>query len=174
MQVLMYDHHHSLPFWHEPTQPISVFNSEDMQNYINSEDEKTLKSSQNWVILEALSELPYNLCAHISIFIDPELKTWECPKRVWVQISTPPEEVLPSGIPLINKGNGIQIMKIWDEHANPYELIPQNLWSKVKYDKEFWKKFFTDQINEVKQSFMEERKSYQESVETMDKLLAYF
>lgn len=164
MKIALYNHHHNLPFWHHPTQPISLFDEEKMSSYTGKDNKKVLNAEEcdMWPILVGLKRLMlYDIMAHVSVIFDNELKTFDYPKRVWVQITTVPFANKDCNLPIITDGGKVNVICLWgldNKTYHPHQLLDKGTDHSgiLLSDPMFWANFFRkkimDEKNRVEQS----------------------
>lgn len=182
MKILFYNDHHDLPFWHQPSQSSILFDPEKMSNYlqrsfaqseINSK-KITLKETELWPVLMGLHELNlYNTLAHVSLVFIKGLEYFDYPKRVWIQISTYPEEQ-NEGIPLILKDGKVNVTSLWgidNGTYSPLNLVGSSIDKEELKTSLFWSKFFRAKILEERGIVLKKLETKQNEVTDLEKYI---
>jgi hypothetical protein len=153
MNVVLYQDHHHLPFYGPGHHPDAPLTPEYGERELQHEGKPfPLKSTWLWPVLEGLQEsnLPY--LAHVSALCGcGKNGRWHFCKRVWVQITTMPEEQV-GGIPLIVKNDEKTVTHLWggdNGTRSPYDFLPEAE-RDVVHDKTFWKSFFEGKLRDAK------------------------
>ena len=163
MQVLMYQGHHSLPFWSSSEQPVAEFNKDEMKDllYERSDEKELFSESWTWDILDALSQLEYDFLAHVSVGVDMDNHLWTHYKRFWIQFSDLAKKQDKSGLPLIVDpfDNTVQVVSVWQDDNGtytPYDFLTKEQRGKFynhgrkSFGVDFWKRFFVESFAETK------------------------
>lgn len=189
MKVALYSGHHSLPFWHNPKQPeilfdesmadknvvFEVFESIDENRGRFVTKEVPAKDFWIWPILKGLLDIDLQLLAHVSILFDRHTETFSLPRRVWIQISTLPNEVDQNGIPVVILDGKVQVEHLWGGDNGTY--TPYQLLGRKPVDNEqtpeFWTQYFSEQLVKAKQAAVREAdKAVKETASIADKYAA--
>ncbi|MCB9816432.1 hypothetical protein H6786_03480 [Candidatus Nomurabacteria bacterium] len=172
MKVALYPGHHSLPFWHRPQQPEVLFDEsmadknvvfevveridEDRGRYVTNE--VPAKDFWIWPILKGLSDVDLPLLAHVSFPFDKGTETFSLPKRVWIQISTLPDEVDQDGIPVVVVDGEVQVAHLWggdNRTHTPYQLLGKEPVDNEQTP-EFWTQYILARLVEAKHATIRE------------------
>ncbi len=158
MRVLLYPHHHNLPFWHEPGNCMGVFIPSDFAGkQFEVESGKYLPVSEMdiWPVLLGLRQLELPFWAHVSAFRAHEENKIYPAYRRWIQITTRPlrEPILVSKVVKVME-NDCNLISVWG-HDNgthsPVELLPKGDWEDPKIKApEFWSDYFTKELKATK------------------------
>lgn len=180
MQVALYPNHHALPFWHNPAQPKIMFDPADMADWSHHYREDCevvtvlLKDHWAWPVLMGLHLLDIpSVMAHISISFDKKKRTFDLPKRKWVQISTLPQKTNAQGIPIVVSRGKVKVQHMWggdNGTYTPYQLLGKET-VEGEQTPEFWTNFFLTQLRETKKGITE--KATKAIKESKDRLVAF-
>lgn len=173
MKVAMYRSHHELPFWGGKHNPNCLFDPSILVDWtfeksvsavvdgVDCVVDKEFPASEN-ILMPILNGLlainMLGVMANVSLFFDHEKKSIVVPKRVWVQISTEPEEKDEQGLPIVVKDGVVQVSHLWggdNGTCSPFELLGKEL-VEEKNTPEFWTKFFVEKLCEAKKKALEE------------------
>lgn len=170
MKVALYPHHHALPFWHSPEQPKIIFDPAVMADWTHTFEEwdkdqgkhvkKTvpLKDHWMWPVLMGLHSLDIpSAMAHVSVYFNKKTRTFELPKRKWVQISTLPQKTNTQGIPVVVSKGKVTVEHMWggdNGTYTPYQLLSKET-VEGEQTPEFWTNFFLTQLRETKKKITE-------------------
>lgn len=179
MKIALYQHHHELPFWHQPKQPYAIFDEKEMADYqidYPESDRVNVDESLDWPIFIGLKDLEYpNLMAHVSFIFDSKNKIAKRPKRFWVQITTTPELFGEDGLPVMIKDGKVQVEHLWggdNGTFSPHTFIkdfgPKDIAPKV------WTYFFSKKLQQEKIKVQEEVHKAVEKVKYLSDLLKLY
>lgn len=175
MLVALYQDHHQLPWWGGKTNPFDIFNPEKHKSFpfkgeyvIEGEGNNRRITGHKTVTLEEEKHLfsflagLYNveashLMAHVSALCGCEMKEhgyWHYPKRVWVQISTLPNEFTENGIPVVYDMIGKrkpEVCAVWGgDNGTGFPsqfFLDEQLREMAANDSKIWTRFFVEQLD---------------------------
>lgn len=175
MLVALYKDHHELPWWGGKTNPFDIFNPEKYKNLpfkgdhilkevggeqriVGNEIIPLEKEKQLFSFLTGLLAVEADdLMAHVSALCDCEMKEhnwWHYPKRVWVQISTLPNEFTEAGIPVVYNMAGDlkpELDHRWGgDNGTSFPsqfFLEKELAEKASSDPKIWTRFFVEELN---------------------------
>src|SRR5688572_25153635 len=110
MQIALHRGHHALPFWHSPEQPTMIFDPAVHGKWSRTIQDESVtdkyveidipfESTAMWPILMGLHAIDLPLLAHVSTGLHEGKAHFF--KRMWVQITTLPENKNADGIPIV-------------------------------------------------------------------------
>lgn len=171
MLTALYRSHHELPFWDGDTNPFDVFQPEkhkllpwkgkeiiDGNSIIGNETITLEQERYLFSLLSGLHNVQTNeMMAHVSGLCKCQFAEhgwWHYEKRVWVQITTKPNEFTPDGIPIVYDMVGkrkMEIKSIWGGDNGTYSpysfFLKDDLREKAANDPKIWERFFVEQLN---------------------------
>lgn len=175
MIVALYQDHHQLPWWGGRTNPFDIFNPEKHKsspfkggNKIEEIDGRRTVVGNETIPLGEVKHLfsflsglfnveASHLMAHVSALCGCEMHTegwWHYPKRVWVQISTLPNEFTENGIPVVYDIIGKrkpEIHCVWGGDNGTYFpsefFLDEKLGEMASKDPKIWTRFFVEQLD---------------------------
>lgn len=175
MLVALYQDHHQLPWWGGKTNPFDVFSPERHKSLpfkgkhkIEEVDGREMIVGNETIPLEEANHLfsflsglhnveASHLMAHVSALCGCEKEKegwWHYPKRVWVQISTLPNEFTEGGIPVVYDMIGkckSEIHGVWGGDNGTYFpsefFLEERLREMASNDPNIWTRFFVEQLN---------------------------
>jgi hypothetical protein len=166
--------HHQLPWWGGKTNPFDIFSPEKYKSFPFKGGYKTEVTDGREVIIGdetvSLGEVKHlfsflsglhnveasHLMAHVSAICGCEMGEkgwWHHPKRMWVQISTLPDEFTEEGIPVVYNMIGeckSEVHRVWggdNGTYSPYEFfVDETLREMAANDSKIWTRFFVEQL----------------------------
>lgn len=172
MKIALYSNHHDLPFWRSPRQSEFLFNPTVLKDfkYSGRRSDDTVgdvfvKDTWVWSIFMGLYSIKSTkLMAHMSVDFNFRNRTFEFPKRVWIQISSVPlEKVDTTGVPLIvNDKSEVCVTLVWGKDNNTYNPYQLDLVKKANpseaslKDAYFWEKLFINELLEIRKRIEKE------------------
>lgn len=175
MRVALYQDHHQLPWWGGKTNPFDIFNpakhksfpfkGEHKMEEINGREtivgNETIPLEEAKYLFSFLSGLhnveASHLMAHVSALCGCQMKEygyWHYPKRVWVQISTLPNEFTEEGIPVVYDMIGkrkSEVHCVWGgdngTHFPSEFFLDEKLGEMASKDPKIWTRFFVEQLD---------------------------
>ncbi len=175
MLIALYQDHHQLPWWGGSTNPFDVFSPEKHKHFpfkgeedIKKIDGKDTFTGYKTAPLEEVKQLfsflsglhnveANHLMAHVSALCGCQLENYgyyHYPKRVWVQISTLPNEFTDDGIPVVYDMIGKrkqEIHFVWGSDNGTH--FPSQFFDEEKMremavnDSRIWTRFFVEQLD---------------------------
>ncbi len=175
MLVALYQSHHELPWWGGKTNPFDIFSPEVHRTFpfkggpkteeVNSQTDRTVLGYEKITLGESKHLFSFlsglhavetdHLMAHVSAMCSCELETkgwWHYPKRIWVQITTRPDE-FAKGLPIVYDMVGKlkqEIRHVWggdNGTHSPYEFFStEEMQERASNNPDIWTRFFVEQL----------------------------
>lgn len=171
MEIFLYDDYVNLPLGAIPRSSVTQFNINLMSNWIRPEDDTEMKDSYLWPCLIGLSECDFtHLCVHISLKVNPILKTWEAAKCTHINITSNREDNI-----FVKEGK-IMVTPLWNfsEGLTPIELLDGNKNGWMLDESKDWKEFFTQEMNKSKEKCLEQITQLQTNIQDLEIKYALF
>jgi hypothetical protein len=175
MLVALYQDHHQLPWWGGKTNPFDVFNPERHKSLpfkggriVKEVDGHEVVGNSGTIPLEDVKQLfsflsglhnveASHLMAHVSAMCGCEMEKkgwWHYPKRVWVQISTLPNEYTEAGVPVVYDMIGErkpELNHLWGgDNGTGFPsqfFVDERLREMAANDSRIWTRFFVEQLD---------------------------
>lgn len=172
MEIALYENHHHLPFWHNPQQPVSLFDPrrDEMRPFGKGGEVIATKQTHIWPILLGLRSVEVSLLAHVSAFCScVGAGQWHYPKRIWVQITTMPHDRDQNGSPIVVDGDGkVAVYHVWGGDNGTYS--PHDLLSDAREREvaeaqgpEFWRAFFHERVTQARSRLIDLEQQHRNS-----------
>lgn len=175
MIVALYQDHHQLPWWGGKTNPFDIFNPEKhkslpfkgdhkieeiegVRTIVGHETIPLEREKQLFSLLSGLHDVEAShLMAHVSAMCGCEMEKegwWHYPKRVWVQVSTLPDEFTEAGIPVVYNIIGErkpEVHRVWGgDNGTGFPsqfFVDERLREMAANDSKIWTRFFVEQLD---------------------------
>lgn len=178
MLTALYYNHHSLPFWHSPSNPYVIYSFDLLRDY-SLEKQNDGYNHYMRPVLDGLLKLDYPLLANVSFNLNIENKTIQPIKRCWVQISSLPEKFNNNILPqIIDEHGKLLVNHIWggdNGTYNPYSLInkfSEEDYDNGRYDANFWENFFHEKLLDTESEFINKISKLQDELSGAKKILS--
>lgn len=117
--------------------------------------------------------------AHVSFILNEQTQTWESPKRVWIQLSTLPQEIEREEMPHIHTNGKTEVIALWGEDngtRNPWGLLPKEMQNdaSLTMDPNFWTKFFEERLTERRKEIEDSIAKHKQEITRMEELLTLY
>jgi hypothetical protein len=175
MLIALYQTHHQLPFWGGETNPFDIFSPgkhgafpfkggdkieviDGQRTHVGNEMVSLKDAKYLFSFLSGLHDVECDyLIAHVSALCNCQLEKkgwWHYPKRVWVQITTRPNEFTKEGLPIVYDIIGrckSEIHHVWggdNGTHSPYDFFSdEKIREKASNDPRIWTRFFVEHLD---------------------------